>query len=54
MKARTLLLSLIILGATGSIAALSQETGEVEVLGFSWTKERIRERPSMSPLASAE
>jgi len=55
MKARTLLLSLIILGATGSpVAAFSQETGEIEILSFSWTKERIRERPSMSSLASAD
>ena len=55
MKARTLLLSLVILCATGSaIATFSQETGEIEILSFSWTKERIRERPSMSPLASAD
>lgn len=54
MKARTLLLSLIILCTTGSITALSQETGEIEILSFSWTKERIRERPSMSPLASSD
>jgi hypothetical protein len=54
MKARTLLLSLIILCATGSLAAFSQEPGEIEILSFSWTKERIRERPSMSPLASSD
>jgi hypothetical protein len=56
MKMRTLLLSLIILCANGSIAVLSQEattTGEIEILNFSWTKERIRERPSMLPLASS-
>jgi hypothetical protein len=54
MKARTLLLSLIILCATGSVAAFSQETGEIEILSFSWTKERIRERPSMVTLASSD
>ena len=54
MKARTLLLSLVILCPTSSLAALSQEAGEIEILNFSWTKERIRERPSMLPLASPE
>ena len=53
MKTRTLLLSLFILCATGSLAATSQEAGEIEILSFSWTKERIRERPSMLPLASS-
>lgn len=53
MKARILLLSLVILCATVSVAALSQETGQVEILKFSWTKERIRQRPSMLPLASS-
>ena len=55
MKTQTLLLSLFILCAHGSIAALSQEAaaGEIEILKFSWTKERIRERPSMLPLASS-
>jgi hypothetical protein len=53
MKARTLLLSLVILCTTGSIAVLSQEAPEIEILNFSWTKERIRQRPSMLPLASS-
>jgi hypothetical protein len=53
MKTRTLLLSLIILCAGSSIAATSQEAGEIEIISFSWTKERLRERPSMLPLASA-
>jgi hypothetical protein len=53
MKTLTLLLSLIILCAHGSSAAFSQEAGEIEILKFSWTKERIRERPSMLPLASS-
>lgn len=53
MKTRTLLLSLFILCSTGSLAATSQETGEIEILNFSWTKERIRQRPSMLPMASS-
>ena len=56
MKARTLLLSLLALfGASGHVAALAQEAADgVEVLEFSWTKERIRPRPSLSSLASPE
>lgn len=53
MKKRIFLLSLLILCATNSLAATSQEAGEIEILNFSWTKERIRERPSMLPLASS-
>jgi hypothetical protein len=53
MKTRIILLSLIIICAASSLAATSQEAGEIEILSFSWTKERIRERPSMLPLASA-
>ena len=56
MKARTLLLSLLALfGASGRVAALAQEAADgVEILNFSWTKERIRPRPSVSSLASPE
>ncbi len=55
MKALTLLLSLLL--CANAPAALSQQEGaaaSVEVLSFSWTKERIRQRPSMLPLASSE
>lgn len=54
MKAWSLLVSLVILCASGSVAALPQEAGAVEILEFSWTKERIRDRPSHLPLASSE
>jgi len=53
MKALTLLLSLLLY----TNVALPQQEGaaaSVEVLSFSWTKERIRQRPSMLPLASSE
>jgi hypothetical protein len=53
MKTRILFLSLMIICAAGSLAAISQQAGEIEIISFSWTKERIRERPSMLPLASA-
>lgn len=54
MKALTLLLSLLL--CANYPAALPRQEGAagVEVLGFSWTKERIRQRPSMLPLASSE
>jgi hypothetical protein len=53
MKARTLLLSVVIFCANNSIAAFPQDAGEIEILKCSWTKERIRQRPSMLPLASS-
>jgi hypothetical protein len=53
MKARTLLLSVVILCASGFNAARPQDAGEIEILKYSWTKERIRQRPSMLPLASS-
>ncbi len=56
MKARALLLSLLI--CAGSAAAGLPRQGAasagVEVLKFSWTRERIRQRPSMAPLASPD
>ncbi|HZH91145.1 MAG TPA: hypothetical protein VEX70_11080 [Pyrinomonadaceae bacterium] len=54
MKARTILLALVILCAAGSNDALSQEAVEIEILHCSWTKERIRQRPSMLPFASPD
>ncbi len=55
MKARALLLLSLLLCADGLAAALPQGAASgVEILGFSWTKERIRQRPSMLPLASRE
>lgn len=55
MKARALLLSILILGVPGS-AALSQKAdgSGLAVLKFSWYKERLRPRPSVSPLASQD
>ena len=55
MKALTLLLSLL-LCANISAAPPRQEgaASSVEVLSFTWTKERIRQRPSMLPLVSQE
>ena len=54
MKALTLLLSLLL--CAHAPAALPRQEGAsappVEVLGFSWTRERIRQRPSVLPLAS--
>jgi len=54
MKVPALLLSMLIL--TGSSpAALPQDPGSgVAVIKFSWEKERIRPRPSVSPLASQD
>jgi hypothetical protein len=66
MKARTLLLSLVVFlfVAADHVATHAQEQQQpqeaaagaegVEVLGFSWSRERIRPRPSMSSLASPE
>jgi hypothetical protein len=54
MKARNLLFSLLICCAVGTVPALSQEAGGIEVLQWSWTKERIRQRPSMLSLASPD
>ncbi len=53
MKALSLLLSLL-LCASAPAAPPRQEGAAVEVLSFSWTKERIRQRPSMLPLVSQE
>ena len=54
MKARALLLSMLILCAA-SPAAFSQDAGGgLVVLKVSWDKERIRPRPSVSPLASQD
>ncbi len=57
MKARAILLSLLICasGAAATTTTLPQDAGAgVEVLNFNWTRERIRQRPSMLPLASPE
>ncbi len=54
MKALTLLLSLLLCANVAAFASLRQEGAAVEVLSFNWTKERIRQRPSMLPLASSE
>lgn len=54
MKARALLLSMLILGVA-SPAALAQDAGGgLVVLKFSWDKERIRPRASVSSLASQD
>jgi len=54
MKVRVLLLSMLILGVA-SPAALSQDAGGgLVVLKFSWDKERIRPRASVSSLASQD
>lgn len=54
MKAPALLLSMLI-PAVSSPAAFSQVPGSgVAVIKFSWERERIRPRPSVSPLASQD
>lgn len=56
MKTLTLALALCVLSATSPAAAPAppQENAGVVILGHSWVKERIRQRPSASPLASQE
>lgn len=54
MKARALLLSILILGVPGPAALSQQADGGLVVLKFSWSKERIRPRASVSPLASQD
>ena len=54
MKALTLLLSLLLCANYPAARPRQEGAAGVEVLGFSWTKERIRQRPSMLPLASSE
>jgi hypothetical protein len=54
MKARVLILSMLIL-ATSSPTAFPQDDGSgVAVIKFSWERERIRQRPSTAPLASQD
>lgn len=58
MKALALSLSLLLCANTVPTAAALPQGGAsasaVEILGFNWTKERIRQRPSMLPLASPD
>lgn len=54
MNARILILSMLILAAS-SPSAFPQDSGSgVEVIKFSWERERIRPRPSSAPLASQD
>lgn len=54
MKARALLLSTLILGVASPVALTQDAGGGLVVLKFSWDKERIRPRASVSPLASQD
>jgi hypothetical protein len=62
MKARAISLSLLLCAnafvvVAAAAAALPRQDAAaagVEVLSFSWTRERIRQRPSMLPLASPD
>ncbi|HEX8722426.1 MAG TPA: hypothetical protein VF736_17555 [Pyrinomonadaceae bacterium] len=55
MKSLILLLSLAAVCAAGPAAALPQDGApDVEVLKFGWTRQRIRQRPSMLPLAGPD
>jgi hypothetical protein len=54
MKARNFLFSVLILTVSNGVA-FPQEVGSgLAVIKFSWERERIRPRPSVSPLASQE
>ncbi|MBC7932317.1 MAG: hypothetical protein H7Z38_17310 [Rubrivivax sp.] len=53
MKAWALSLLLVVLGSTNLIPAFPQGAEEVSILKFSWSKERISQRPSVAEFSSA-
>src|SRR5688572_14456658 len=54
MKAPALLLSMFILAVSSTVAFPQDPGSGVAVIKFSWQRERIRPRPSVSPLASQD
>ncbi len=54
MRVRLFLLSALILSVASSATFSQDPGGGLVVLKFSWDKERIRPRPSLSPMASQD